>query len=286
LRADIGKSDEAYPWLLNNIVPAGVTGLAFAALVAAVVSSLSSIINSASTIFTMDIYKVYIKPDAGDKQLVAVGRIVAFVALAVATLIAPQFASLDQVYPVIQEYTGFIYPGVFLIFFLGMFWRKATSGAALWTALLTLPVAFLFKFLIPDMPFIVRIGYVFIILTVVFVGLSLADTGKMADAPIADAEHNHRKSRLGYIIIAVSAIVGVITTFLLKPFAAFAPDSVYCLVVAFALLGVVMITDARSAKADHKAINIEPGLFRTNLPFNIIAIAIFGLLGFLYFVFR
>ncbi|MDR1745691.1 MAG: sodium/solute symporter [Tannerella sp.] len=282
LRADITKSDEAYPWLLNNIVPAGITGLAFAALVAAVVSSLSSIINSASTIFTMDIYKVYIKPDAGDKQLVKVGRIVAFVSLLIATLIAPRFASLDQVYPIIQEYTGFIYPGVFLIFFLGMFWKQATSKAALWTAILTLPVAVLFKFFVPDMPFIVRIGYVFIILSVVFVGLSLAGRKGRIASPEESAEKKRNHIRNGALIIAIAACIGLFAMFFLQRYATFALDSVYTLVVAFILLGIVLVTDAKYTKMDQKALVFETGLFKTTLPFNIIAIGIFGMLTFLY----
>ncbi|MDR3267752.1 MAG: sodium/solute symporter [Tannerella sp.] len=285
LSADIVKSDEAYPWLLNNIVPPGITGLAFAALVAAVVSSLSSIINSASTIFTMDIYKVYIKPQASDKQLVKVGRTVALVALFIATLIAPKFASLDQVYPIIQEYTGFIYPGVFLIFFLGMFWRQATSKAALWTAILTLPVAVVFKLFVPDMPFIVRIGYVFIILTVVFVGLSLTEKKNKTTAPEETQEKKKEHIRKGWLIIAIAVLAGIVVTLFVKPLAGFALDSAYTLVVGFILLGLVLITDAKYSTTDKKAIIFDSGLLKTNLPFNIIAIAICGLLAFLYFYF-
>jgi len=286
LGANIEKSDEAYPWLLNNVVPPGITGLAFAALFAAVVSSLSSIINSASTIFTMDIYKVYIKPDAGDRELVRVGRWVAFIALAIATLIAPQFASLDQVYPIIQEYTGFIYPGVFLIFFLGIFWRQATSKAALWTAILTLPVAVVFKIFVPEMPFIVRIGYVFIILTVVFVGISLTDNANTAPAPEETADRRRKTLRTGRWLVSISVIIGIILSFFVNQMASFALDSAYTLVVGFLLLGIVLITDASRLRMNPKAIVFRPELIKTTLPFNIVAIAIFGLLAFLYIYFR
>ncbi|MDR1172009.1 MAG: sodium/solute symporter, partial [Bacteroidales bacterium] len=264
LHADIGKSDEAYPWLLNNIIPPGVTGLAFAALVAAVVSSLSSIINSASTIFTIDIYKGYIKPDASEKQLVRVGRIVAFGSLALATLIAPKFASLDQVYPIIQEYTGFIYPGVFLIFFLGMFWRQATSNAALWTAILTLPLGFVFKQFVTDMPFIVRIGYVFIILTVVFVGLSLADKKRREASPKISGERKNKQIRLGWMIVGIAALVGIVAAFFLGRFSGFALDSIYVLVAGFILLGIVMVTNAKSPAMNSKALVFETGIFKTS----------------------
>ncbi len=285
LQADISKSDEAYPWLLNNIVPPGVTGLAFAALAAAVVSSLSSIINSTSTIFTMDIYKEYIKPNASNKELVRVGRIVAFVALLIATLIAPQFASFDQVYPLIQEYTGFIYPGIFLIFFMGMFWRHASSNAALWTAILTLPVAFIMKFMIPDMPFILRIGYVFIALSVVFVGVSLRDKKHTVDAPEFTNDKKKKDIRLGTSIIAVATLIGIIAAFFLKQFSTFALDSVYVLVVGFILLGIVLITNAKRSDMDEKALIFERKIFKTSMPFNITAIGICGILAFLYFYF-
>jgi SSS family solute:Na+ symporter len=285
LQADIGKSDEAYPWLLNNIVPPGITGLAFAALVAAVVSSLSSIINSTSTIFTMDIYKEYIRPNAGNRELVRVGRIVAFVALLIATLIAPKFASFDQVYPLIQEYTGFIYPGIFLIFFMGMFWRHATANAALWTAIFTLPVAFAMKFLIADMPFVVRIGYVFIVLAILFVTLSLRERKHRTKAAEVSEAMKKKDLRLGLTMIAISALVGVVAAFFLKRYSSFALDSVYVLVAGFILIGIVLITNARRSDMDAKALTFERKIFKTSIPFNVISIGICGILVFLYFYF-
>ena len=149
LGAKLGKSDEAYPWLIRNIVPVGITGLSFAAIAAAAVSSLSSIVNSTSTIFTIDIYKSFINKNATEKQMVRTGTIVAFIALLISTIVAPQLRTLDQAYQYIQEYTGFIYPGEFLIFFCGLFWRQASAKAALWTALLTIPLGLGMKIHIP-----------------------------------------------------------------------------------------------------------------------------------------
>ena len=146
LGAKLGKSDEAYPWLIRNIVPVGVTGLSFAAIAAAAVSALSSIVNSTSTIFTIDIYKGFINKNASEKQMVRVGMVTALVALLISTSVAPKLQTLDQAYQYIQEYTGFIYPGEFLIFFCGLFWRQASTKAALWTALITIPLGFLFKY--------------------------------------------------------------------------------------------------------------------------------------------
>lgn len=175
LSADIVKADEAYPWILSNIVPAGIKGLIFAALIAAIVSSFSAIINSTSTIFTMDLYKPYINPKASEKRLVAVGRISGIVAMAIAVIVAPLLGSIDQAFQFIQEYTGMISPGVTAIFVLGMYWKKTTSTAALWGTLLSIPVSAAIKFFIPGMPFLDQILVSFIILSLFIVILSLLD---------------------------------------------------------------------------------------------------------------
>ena len=161
--------------LIRNIIPIGIRGLSFAAIAAAAVSSISSLVNSASTVFTMDIYKSFLKKNATEKQMVRTGTIAGFYFLSISTFIAPQLQTLDQAYQYIQEYTGFIYPGEFLIFFCGLFWRQASSKAALWIALLTIPLGLGMKMIFPEMPFVLRIGYVFIILSFVMVGLSLMD---------------------------------------------------------------------------------------------------------------
>jgi solute:Na+ symporter, SSS family len=111
------KSDRAYPTLLQ-ILPTGLKGLAFAALTAAIVSSLASMANSTSTIFTMDIYREFINKNASETKQVAVGRITALVAFVVAAVVAPALGNLDQAFQFIQEYTGFVSPGVFAIFLL------------------------------------------------------------------------------------------------------------------------------------------------------------------------
>jgi len=173
LSADIARPDQAYPWLLSNFVPIGLKGLTFAALIAAIASSLSSMTNSTSTIFTLDIYKNYINPAADDKQLVFVGRSVAFLALLVAVLVAPLLENFDQAFQFIQEFTGFISPGIVAIFLFGLFWKRASADGALWAAILTIPLSFLFKWLTPGIPFMNRMGIVFIIVSVVLIFISL-----------------------------------------------------------------------------------------------------------------
>ena len=172
--AAVTKGDEAYPWLLGEYVPSGFRGLAFAALVAAIVSSLASMMNSASTIFTMDLYKSYVEEEnVSEGRLVRIGRAVALVCIVVAALVAPQLASLDQVFQYIQEYTGFVSPGVLAIFIMGLFWGKATPNAALVSAVLSIPLSAAFKALTPGIPFLNRMLIVFFLSVALIVGISL-----------------------------------------------------------------------------------------------------------------
>jgi len=175
------KSDRAYPTLLQ-LLPVGLKGLAFAALTAAIVSSLASMANSTSTIFTMDIYQKYFSKGASEVKQVRVGRITAVVAFLVAAIVAPALGQLDQAFQFIQEYTGFISPGVFAIFFFGVFWKKTTSNAALVAAALSIPLSVVLKIAFPDFPFIDRMGVVFLILAALMISISLYE-GKGKDSP-------------------------------------------------------------------------------------------------------
>ena len=284
LGAKLGKSDEAYPWLISNIVPVGITGLSFAAIAAAAVSSISSIVNSTSTIFTIDIYKSFINKNATDKQLVRIGMIVALIALTISTIVAPQLKSLDQAYQYIQEYTGFIYPGEFLIFFCGLFWRQATSKAALWTALLTIPLGIAFKILNPDMPFVLRIGYVFIILSFVMVGISLMDKSQTVDN-VFDQESGKKKINTGIKIVALAMMAGIIAGFFVRPLKDMALEAIYVPVVGFMLIGLIMIFNNTQRKMDANGILIGEGLFKTSNTFNIASIGICGIFAALYYFF-
>ena len=138
-------NDNAAPWLIKEVIPVGLKGLILAALAAAIVSSLASMVNSTSTIFTMDIYKSIINKNADDKSLVTVGRITGLVALIIAILIAPQLKSLGQVFQYIQEYTGVVSPGILAVFLMGLFYKKASNSGAIWGVLLSIPIAMYFK---------------------------------------------------------------------------------------------------------------------------------------------
>lgn len=139
-----GASDKAYPWLMQ-FLPTGLKGVAIAALAAAIVSSLASMLNSTSTIFTMDIYRQYFNKNAGDRVTVNVGRLSAAIALVIAVAIAPLLDGLDQAFQFIQEYTGVVSPGILAVFLLGLFWKKTTNRGAIAGALASIPIAMFFK---------------------------------------------------------------------------------------------------------------------------------------------
>lgn len=181
LKANIDKADEAYPWLLSHFVPMGLKGLAFAALIAAIVSSLSSMVNSTATIFSMDLYKQIIKKDASEKELVRTGRYASAVALLIAVLIAPMLKTLEQAFQFIQEFTGFVSPGIFAIFIFGLFWKKATSNSVLWAGILTIPLSAAFKYLTPGIPFLDRMSLVFMLLCLLVIILTKLENGKTDD---------------------------------------------------------------------------------------------------------
>lgn len=178
------KPDHAYP-ILMNLLPVGLKGVAFAALTAAIVASLAGKANSISTIFSLDIYKKYINKDASEHSIVRTGRWAVVLSMVIAGLVAPALKTLDQAYQFIQEYVGFISPGVLAIFLLGLFWKKTTSSAALAGALLTIPLSTLLKFLpvltngaFPDYPFLDRMSITFAVILVVMVVMTLAKPEK------------------------------------------------------------------------------------------------------------
>ena len=153
LQGKINIPDDAYPWLIRNFTPVGIKGLSFAALTAAIISSLASMFNSTSTLFTMDIYKKYLEPKATDKKLVNVGRLTSVTALFIALFtVKPLLGGIPQAFQYIQEYSGFIYPGIITVFGLGLLWKRASSLAAVWTAIITIPLGVLFKIFLGDVP--------------------------------------------------------------------------------------------------------------------------------------
>ena len=173
--------DKAYPWLISVFIPTGLKGLVLAALVAAIVSSLASMLNSTSTIFTMDIYKPYIGKNSDENKLVNVGRITAGVALIIAVLLAPLLGSIPQMFQYIQEYTGLVSPGVLAVFIMGLFWKKTTNKAAIYGIIASIIVAFLLKSPGVELPFLDQMLYTFLITMAIIAGISMTTSVDVDD---------------------------------------------------------------------------------------------------------
>ena len=180
LAPGLEKPDQAYATTMS-LLPAGLLGLVFAGLVAAIISSLGSMLNSISTIFTLDFYakgdrfKDYSDEELAQSKLVTVGRIVATVAMVIAVVAArPLLAGFDQGFQYIQEYTGFFTPGIVVIFVLGLFWKRANEAGAIAAALGSFGLSILLKLVWPELPFMDRVGLVFLLALALAVGVSIA----------------------------------------------------------------------------------------------------------------
>ncbi|MEI6695614.1 MAG: solute:sodium symporter family transporter [Bacteroidota bacterium] len=206
LKAPISKPDEAYPWLLQNFIPSGVKGLCFAALVAAIAGSLAAMMNSISTIFTMDIYKAILNKGASEHNQVYVGRAASVVAIIIAMIVAPMLRNLDQAFQYIQEFTGFVSPGALAIFLMGMFWKRATANGALTAAGATFVLSFLFKFLCPALPFMDRMGIVFLLCMLLIVVVSYFEGFKVSEKAIKTDKALFATSK-GFKILAIIIII-------------------------------------------------------------------------------
>ncbi|OCX52282.1 sodium transporter [Mucilaginibacter sp. PPCGB 2223] len=209
------KPDHAYPTLIN-LLPPGLKGVAFAALTAAIVASLAGKANSICTIFSLDIYKKYINKEAGEKRMVFVGRTAVVIAMVIAAIVTPALRSLDQAYQFIQEYVGFISPGVLAIFLLGFFWKRTTAAAALTGAILTIPLSTVLKFLpvwtrgsFPDYPFLDRMTIDFVVITIVMVAISL-NTKKPSGEHVLAVDTSMFRTSRSFVVGSV-IICGVLT---------------------------------------------------------------------------
>ncbi len=301
LQGSINVADDAYPWLVRNFTPTGVKGLTFAALSAAIISSLASMFNSTSTLFTMDIYKKYINKDASDKKLVRVGRLTSLAALVIAAVaVEPLLGSLDQAFQYIQEYSGFIYPGIIVVFGLGLLWKRASSRAAVWTAIITIPLGVLFKIFLGGVPFQLRAGYIFIILLVFFVLMSLVDKKFVA---VELPEQKDRETmvkwarRMGFagLFFVVLALVVIVWGALLPDsatpennFVAYLNDIGFQAFIFFGVLvggqAIWLYSDARDKKADPKALPVDLKLFHTSKSYNVWAAVICAIVAALYII--
>jgi solute:Na+ symporter, SSS family len=221
--------DNAYPVLLN-LLPEGLKGLSFAALTAAVVASLAGKANSISTIFTLDIYKEHFAKDASEKRLVWMGRVVVVVAMVLAIIIAP-FLGIDKKggFEFIQEYTGFVSPGIFAMFIFGFFWKRTTSGAAMFAIIGGFISSVIFK-IMPDyvdlsflqssgfaalnpatglieIPFLDRMGFVFLICVIGMVLISVTAPPHKRPTSTLEVDFKMFKTDPGFTLGAIIVLV-------------------------------------------------------------------------------
>jgi SSS family solute:Na+ symporter len=229
--------DRAYPTLLN-LLPVGLKGLSFAALTAAIVASLAGKANSIATIFTLDIYKTKINVDADEKKLVNIGKKTIIIAMLIAVVVAP-LLGIDKKggFQYIQEYTGFVSPGVFAMFILGFFWKKTTSNAALFATIGGFLMSIIFKFMpafvdlsflnpigfsvqnsdgIYEIPFIDRMGFVFLFCVIGMYILSIYENKKGIQPDGLEVDKTMFKMSPSFIVgslIVVSIIAALYTIF-------------------------------------------------------------------------
>ena len=285
LAGGISISDDAYPFLIRNFTPVFVKGLSFAALAAAVISSLASMFNSTSTIFTMDIYKQYFKKNATEKNLVTVGRITSICALVIAMIaVYPIMGGADQAFQIIQEYSGFVYPGVVVIFGLGLLWKRASGPAAVVAAIGTFVFSIAFKLLLPEVPFLLRMGYVFIALVAIFVPMSLCNKKNAVKADELDQHTIDTQMKWSQILFIASAIsLAVFIWGMSSPLLrSWGFEAMLFLTAILAVLGLYLRSNAKDKVQDAKAVGIDLALFRTDRTFNIGAICVILILAILY----
>jgi SSS family solute:Na+ symporter len=210
LAPNLQAPDAAYPSMMR-MLPTGVLGLVFAALVAAIVASLASKINSVATIFTLDFYAKHSRRSGDQQHLVRVGRMAAATAIVLAILTAkPLLGSFDQAFQYIQEYTGFFTPGIVVIFLLGLFWKRANEAGALAAAAGSFLLSVTLKLAWPSLPFIDRVGLVFLLALALAVLVSLVTPAKATQEPINMVGVDYRTPvgfRLGSLAVVIILVV-------------------------------------------------------------------------------
>ena len=280
----ITRPDQAYPFLIHHFTPTVVKGLAFAALAAAVISSLASMFNSTSTIFTMDIYKKFLNKNASDKKLVTVGRITSLSALIIALIaVYPIMGGADQAFQVIQEYSGFVYPGIVTIFGLGLLWKRSSGTAAVVTAIGTFLFSIIFKFALPEVPFLIRMGYVFLCLVALFIPISMmSKKTKPAEVLTADVVKKQLKWSTIMLCLAVITLVAGIIMMMDENCRNYGAETIFFLTVMFFTLFWYLRSNAKDKVEDVKSIGVDIAIFKTNAVFNIGAIGIIIILAILY----
>ncbi len=284
LTGSIDRSDDAYPFLIRNFTPVVIKGLSFAALAAAVISSLASMFNSTSTIFTMDIYKQFINKTASEKKLVTIGRLTSVCALIMALIaVYPIMGGADQAFQIIQEYSGFVYPGIVVIFGLGLLWKRASAIAAVVTAVGTFVFSILFKFMMPDVPFLLRMGYVFICLVIMFFGLSYMskDTKKAPEVPEKTRRVLFKWAHYSLGLSTAALVLGFMS-FIYKDMRDLGFEAFLFMGAFLYCIYKFLISNALDEVEDVRSIGVETKIFKTDRVFNLGAAGVIIILCILY----
>lgn len=200
-------SDRAYPEVMK-LMPSGLRGLVFAALIAAIVSSLASMVNSISTIFTMDIYRDKIAKNKSEKHYVTVGRIAAVTAMVIALFTAtPLLGNMEGAFQQIQEYTGFVAPGIVAVFVMGMFYKRTNSMGAFAMLFVSVVVSIALKLFAPELPFVNRIWVIFLGCLVLGALVSHITAEPKEGQPVILGDINFKTSRSFNMWTAIIAAV-------------------------------------------------------------------------------
>ena len=210
LAPDLARPDQAYPTMMG-LAPAGVRGLIFAALVAAIVSSLSSMVNSIATIFTLDLYRQF-RPGTSENALVRIGRLAALCAMLLAVVTArPLLGQAEQAFQFIQEFTGFFTPGIVVLFLLGIFWNRTTAAGAFTAALGSAVFSIILKIYFTEIPFMNRVGYVFLMCMATAVLVSVLQGGRVQRTAVDIGQADFSTSRLfnGASALIAAVLIGL-----------------------------------------------------------------------------
>ena len=222
LAPGLAKPDQAYPTMMR-LLPTGLLGLVFAALVAAIIASTASKINSIATIFTLDVYAKFrrqpsrvedeVGRQANERHLVLVGRVTAVAAIVIAILTArPLVGSSEQAFQFIQEFTGFFTPGITVIFLLGLFWKRATEAGAIAAAIASVALSWLLKYVWATLPFMNRMGVVFLVALALAVIVSLVTPARPGTDTIATGDVRYA-TRTGFNVGALGVCLILIALY-------------------------------------------------------------------------
>lgn len=173
---ELDTPDQAYPLLMRRLIPAGLRGFMFAAIAGAVVSSLASVLNSASTVFTMDLYRRHLRPDASQGRLLAMGRILTLVFVAIGCLVAPSLGheKFKGVFNFIQEFQGYISPGILAAFLFSFLSRRAPPAAGVTALLVSAPFYGLLQWRLGEVHFLIRMMITFAAVMLLMLAITVA----------------------------------------------------------------------------------------------------------------